>query len=73
MTFNEFSQSKIPILFCTKRQLSAAHNLRSPLHAWVVIKDYRILEQDNILQITFVWLIDFKFESYYFRNSEIPL
>lgn len=50
MTLNEFSQSKIPILFCTKIQLPAAHNLRrSSLDAWVVIKDYRILEQDDIL------------------------
>lgn len=49
LTLNGFSHSKIPILFCTKKQLPAAHNLRSPLDACVVIKDYRLLEQDNTL------------------------
>lgn len=49
MTLNEFSHSKIPVLFCTKIRLPAAHNLKRSLDARVVIKDYRLLEQDNAL------------------------
>ena len=72
MRLNLFSNLKIPKIVCNKIQLPAPHNLRS-LNVWVIFKDYRILEPDKTLKITFIWLIDFKLESSQFQNSKIPL
>lgn len=58
------NDSKIPIILCTRMQLPAAHNFRrSPLNTSIIIKYYRILEQEKILEISFIWLIDFELDN----------